>query len=392
MNALASARPGIMNNSFFNTIGAGGHPVNMQPSQAAMQHTRHARRLYIGGVPPGTTERDISEFLLHQITTAISPADARTYMATGNPIINTYIDHAKCFCFVELTTIEMTFACQSFDGVKFHGQPLKIRRPNDYKPELVNEKMLGPIPVMNMAALGIIGTTVTDGPNKVFVGGLPHHLGDDDVKELLRAFGELKAFNLVRDPGSATSKGYAFCEYIDTSNTSQAINGLNGLSIGDKQLTVRVANQPGQKNDGSNLMPPTSMNPLMALPLGGNPLGLPILPGMGLQAAIALKPATKVVVLTNMVTSAEVNDDNEFEDIVEDVRGECSTYGTVLQVLIPRSKEGFPHEVEGHVFVEFLSSSEAARAALALSGRKFADRLVAVDYYDEQKFAERQLI
>lgn len=39
------------------------------------------------------------------------------------------------------------------------------------------------------------------------------------VKELLSSFGQLKAFNLVKDTGSGLSKGYAFAEYADPSVT-----------------------------------------------------------------------------------------------------------------------------------------------------------------------------
>ena len=35
------------------------------------------------------------------------------------------------------------------------------------------------------------------------------------MKELLSSFGELKAFNLVKDSGTTFSKGYCFFEYVD---------------------------------------------------------------------------------------------------------------------------------------------------------------------------------
>jgi splicing factor U2AF subunit len=41
------------------------------------------------------------------------------------------------------------------------------------------------------------------------------------VKELLTAFGPLKAFNLVKDSVTASSRGYAFCEYLDPLITDQ---------------------------------------------------------------------------------------------------------------------------------------------------------------------------
>ncbi|CAN0060726.1 unnamed protein product, partial [Choristocarpus tenellus] len=61
------------------------------------------------------------------------------------------------------------------------------------------------------------------------------------VKELLSAFGPLKSFHLVRDPGAQNSKGYAFCEYVDQAVTPMACEGLHGMTLGDKTLTVRPA-------------------------------------------------------------------------------------------------------------------------------------------------------
>ena len=66
---------------------------------------------------------------------------------------------------------------------------------------------------------------VPDSPHKVFLGGLPNYLNEDQVKELLTSFGQLRAFNLVKDSATGLSKGYAFCEYVDVSITDQAIAG-----------------------------------------------------------------------------------------------------------------------------------------------------------------------
>ena len=41
------------------------------------------------------------------------------------------------------------------------------------------------------------------------------------MKELLLSFGQLKAFNLVKDSATGLSKGYAFCEYVEASVTDQ---------------------------------------------------------------------------------------------------------------------------------------------------------------------------
>ena len=46
-----------------------------------------------------------------------------------------------------------------------------------------------------------------DSPHKIFIGGLPNYLNEDQVKELLSSFGQLKAFNLVKDSATQLSKG-----------------------------------------------------------------------------------------------------------------------------------------------------------------------------------------
>lgn len=61
------------------------------------------------------------------------------------------------------------------------------------------------------------------------------------------SFGPLKAFNLVKDAATGLSKGYAFCEYADIAVTEAAIQGLNGMQLGDKKLIVQLASV-GAKN------------------------------------------------------------------------------------------------------------------------------------------------
>ena len=86
----------------------------------------------------------------------------------------------------------------AFDGIIFINGPLKIRRPKDYG----GPKM---IPV-SVHVPGVISTNVPDSINKVFVGGLPAYLNEEQVQELLKSFGELKAFNLIRENGNSPSK------------------------------------------------------------------------------------------------------------------------------------------------------------------------------------------
>lgn len=40
---------------------------------------------------------------------------------------------------------------------------------------------VGPIPKLNLSVLGIISSTVPDSDNKVFIGGLPYNLTEEQV-------------------------------------------------------------------------------------------------------------------------------------------------------------------------------------------------------------------
>lgn len=49
----------------------------------------------------------------------------------------------------------------------------------------------------------------------------------------------------MKDPTTGLSKGYAFFQYKDPSIVDAAVKGLNGMTMGDKTLTVRRASQVG---------------------------------------------------------------------------------------------------------------------------------------------------
>lgn len=172
---------------------------------------------------------------------------------TSPPALKAYINMEKCYAFVEMTSMELATACMELDGIRFEhytgSHVLRIRRPNDYRPELVPK--LGPIPRLNMELLATLGATGAATGGKIFIGGIPYGITDEQVVELLSAFGPVKSFNQIRDGSTNLTKGYGFCEYFSTEVADTAILGLNGMPLRDKVLTVRYA---AQNNNNTNNM------------------------------------------------------------------------------------------------------------------------------------------
>ncbi|KAL3103378.1 hypothetical protein niasHS_002564 [Heterodera schachtii] len=314
--------------------------------------TCQARRLYVGNIPFGSNEDAMLDFFNQQMHLC------GLAQAPGNPVIACQINLDKNFAFIEFRSIDETTAGMAFDGINFMGQQLKIRRPRDYVAPTTNYELLGRMPVSNI---------VVDSPFKLYIGGLPNHLNSEQVKELLSAFGQLKAFNLVMDTTTGMSKGYAFCEYLDQSLTDQAVVGLNGMQLGDSRLLVQLAAAGARQS---------VTHPSTAVQIAGIDLSR----GAG--------PPTEVLCLMNMVTEEELQQDEVYEDITEDIRVECNKFGNVVSMEIPRP--GYDERGVGKVFVEFQSKEECQKAQAALTGRKFDSRVVVTSYFDPDLYHRRQ--
>lgn len=94
------------------------------------------------------------------------------------------------------------------------------------------------------------------------------------------------------------------------------------MQLGDKKLIVQRASV-GAKNTA----------------VGGQVAPVQIqVPGLSLVGTGG--PPTEVLCLLNMVTPDELRDEEEYEDILEDIKEECNKYGVVRSVEIPRPIEG----------------------------------------------------
>jgi hypothetical protein len=72
---------------------------------------------------------------------------------------------------------------------------------------------------------------------------------------------------------------------------------------------------------------------------------------------------TRILCFKNLVKNLDIENEGIFNEIKEDIREECSMYGHVLSIFIPRKDvEDNPTPGMGNVYVEFASLEDAKDA------------------------------
>ncbi|ORY81964.1 hypothetical protein BCR37DRAFT_347674 [Protomyces lactucae-debilis] len=319
--------------------------ADLQPSSA-----RQARRVVVENLPPLTEESALVGFF-NDIMFNLNVGERGKL-----PCLSAQINKEKAYALVELRTSEEATCTLAFDGVAFNEAKLAIRRPRDYiVPETREDEK----------RTDIIGS-VQDSPSKIMIRGLPTALAEEHCIELLKSFGELKSFLLVKDSDSGESKGFAFCDFSDPSATEIACEGLNGMELGESPLSVQRACLGAKQ-----VAPPVA--------------GLAAL--SALAESEAPMDATKVLVFFNMVTAEELNDPNEYQDICNDVQSVCDASAPVVDIKIPKPSGGSKvNPGVGKVFVRFADEAGSTAAMHQLAGRKFSNRTILATFFPEESY------
>lgn len=334
----------------------------LKPSNA-----RQSKRLFAYNIPPGATDPSIAEFFNLQL-------NGLNVVSGIDPCISAQVSKDGAYALLEFKSSEDATMALALDGISMtdgdamdtsngasngHTSGLSIRRPTDYiAPAATDEADYSE---------GVFSNAVKDSANKVSVTRIPTHLDEDQVKELLSTFGELKSFILVKDTGTEQSRGIAFCEYAEVGNTDVAVEGLNGMELGDSHLRVQRASVGATQASG--------------VEMGVNAMSM-----LASTAAGSEEPQGRVLQLLNMVTAEELLDTDEYEEICDDVKEECEKFGPVLELKVPRPIGASRQSPGvGKIFVKFQDAESAGKALRALAGRKFADRTVVVTYFGEAR-------
>jgi len=250
---------------------------------------------------------------------------------------------------------------------------------------------------------------------RLYVGNLPVQLGL--TEKLLMDFFTNTVVSLgVATPNPILSvwisseMTFCFVEFRSIADATACLALLQGIALGDRTLRV------GRPADYQAL-PPAFDNYIVGFPAGA--FKPPKVEGAALAGSLLNMGAsgdskgsanqvlteaitgvvqihkdahsdtpTNVLHLLNMLKPDELKDDDEFKDIMEDVKEECSKHGHVGKVIIPRPGQPYDETLVGTILVLYENKEQTSKAREALNGMTFSENKVEARYYIEEKFVD----
>ena len=77
--------------------------------------------------------------------------------------------------------------------------------------------------------------------NKLYVGNLPYGVRDADLAQAFAQFGSVTSAKVMMERDTGRSKGFGFVEMGSDAEAQEAINGMNGQSLGGRNVVVNEA-------------------------------------------------------------------------------------------------------------------------------------------------------
>lgn len=78
---------------------------------------------------------------------------------------------------------------------------------------------------------------------KLFVAGLPYDLDDAELEEIFEKFGTVTSAKVAIDKETGKSRAFGFVEMPDRAEGTDAMESMNGISLGKKPLVVKEAEE-----------------------------------------------------------------------------------------------------------------------------------------------------
>lgn len=332
------------------------------------------RELFVGNTPPGTSEL----LLLHFVNAAMRRVGLCE--PHESPVVCSRVNSK--FAFVELATAEMANKALNLNGIPFLGGALlKVSRPSKYMgPMNVGAKTWQQLTGQNVSDMAILDPEQEKIRRELFIGNTTPEMTESMLREFLG--NAMEQVGLTTAPGNPitacrVSGKFAFVELRSAEEAANALN-LNNIPYMASSLRVgRPSKYNGPPDQHGN------WEDILAKYMSGE-LTLPGAAGTTVEKPGAPQASSsRVVELKNMLKLEDLQQEDEYNEILEDTREECSQYGNLVSVNIPKVGEVGATKV----FLEYSSLEEASKAVQGLQGRTFDGQQVQASYFDEAKYA-----
>jgi RNA recognition motif-containing protein len=77
--------------------------------------------------------------------------------------------------------------------------------------------------------------------NNLYVGNLSYNTTEDALRTLFAEYGQIESVNLISDRYTGRSRGFAFVEMSTEQAAQQAMSGLDGKQVDEREIKVDKA-------------------------------------------------------------------------------------------------------------------------------------------------------
>ena len=86
----------------------------------------------------------------------------------------------------------------------------------------------------------------------IYVGNMSYSVSESSLRTTFEKYGEVDSVNVITDRDTGRPKGFAFVEMKNDAQARSAIDGLNGIELEGRNLTVNEAKPRAPRPTGGS--------------------------------------------------------------------------------------------------------------------------------------------
>lgn len=316
---------------------------------------RETKELFVGNI----IDEDIT---MSSLRLLINTAMRKLGLVGANedPVLLCRMSNKYCG-FIEFRSMNDASKAINMSGIPFRGNPLKINRPAKFQgPNSSPYTWQDLAPTRKATVTATAVTTAAPHPGtkpyrEIFVGNTNADMTEASLRDVIGGAMMKMGLSYSRNENPVyqvrmTGK-FAFLETRTAVDAANILN-LNGLPFCGSNLNIM---RPVKYDGGGGIEAYFQWDALYEMWRSGD------------LRLMTSGPPTRVIAVSNMTTAEALQADaNLYLDIIEDTRLECSQFGVVRSVIVPRTTAAGSSAAVGKVFVEMDTTDQAIATLLAL--------------------------